>query len=518
MPRRRLPLRKINEVLRLTAQGMSRRQVSQSVGLARSTVSDYVERARLAGLSWPLPEGLDGDLLEAKLFPAPVVPGSVSRPMPEWREVHRELKRGRHVTLLLLWLEFRTDHPDSLSYSQFCWHYRQWLGTQDLVMRFEYRGGERLFVDYSGDTLPLIDPETGEIDQAQVFVGALGASGLLYVESSLGQDLQSWLDTHVHCFEFLGGVPEVVTPDNLRSGVTKANWYEPEINHSYLDLANHYGTVILPTRIARPRDKAAAENGVQVAERHILAPLRNQRFFSIEEQNRAIRWRLEEVNNREFRGEPTSRRELFEEIEKGALKPLPASRYEFATWKQAKLNIDYHVEYERHYYSAPYRLARQPVEVRATSKVVEIFHRGTRVASHVREYGRRRFITDPQHMPASHRAHLEWTPSRLVTWAGTAGPAVAELAETLMRTRSHPEQGYRACLGLMHLEKKYSKERLDAACKRALKIGGVSYRSVESILKNGLDRVPGSDGELPAAPPPADHENLRGPDYYRLEA
>ena len=254
MPRRRLPLRKISEVLRLTAQGLSRRQVSQSVGLARSTVADYVERAQLAGVSWPLPEGLEGDTLDAKLFPPSPVLDPETRAVPDWREVHRELKRRRHVTLLLLWLEFRADHPEGWSYSQFCLHYRQWLGTQDVVMRFEYRGGERLFVDYSGDTMPLTDPQTGEIDQAQIFVAAMGASGLLYVEAEPGQDLASWLGGHVRCFEFLGGVPEVVTPDNLRAGVTKACWYDPEINPSYLELAQHYGTVILPTRIAHPRD------------------------------------------------------------------------------------------------------------------------------------------------------------------------------------------------------------------------------------------------------------------------
>ncbi len=375
MPRRRLPLRKINEVLRLTAQGMSHRQVSQSVGLARSTVSDYVGRAQLAGITWPLPEGLDGDMLDAKLFPPSLGLDAETRAVPDWREVHRELKRRRHVTLELLWVEFRTDHPESWSYSQFCRHYRRWLGTQDVVMRMEYRGGERLFVDYSGDTLPLIDPGTGEIHQSQIFVGALGASGLLYVEASRSQELTAWLDAHVHSFEYLGGVPEAITPDNLRSGVTKACWYDPEINPSYLELANHYGTVILPTRIARPRDKGAVEASVQVTERHILASLRNHRFFSVDEQNKAIWERLEAVNGRRFRGVPTSRRELFEELERGALKPLPASRYEFADWKRAKLNIDYHIEFDHHFYSAPYRLVRQEVEVRATSKVVEIFHR-----------------------------------------------------------------------------------------------------------------------------------------------
>lgn len=508
-------MRKIGEVLRLQAQGLSQREIGQSVGAAKTTVREYLRRAAVAGIRWPLPEGLDDSQLEAKLFPPPMVAAGKSRPLPEWVEVHRELKSRRHVTLMLLWLEYRESHPDGLGYSQFCWQYRRWQGAQDVVMRLEYRGGERLFVDYAGDTVPVIDPDTGEIRSAQIFVAALGASGLLYGEASWSQDLGSWLLAHVHCFEALGGVPEAVTPDNLRSGVTRACWYDPEINPSYLELARHYGTAILPTRIAKPRDKAAAEVGVQVVERWVLARLRHRRFFSLEELNRAIRELIEEVNGRAFRGQVTSRRDLYLELEKGALRPLPASRYEFARWKRAKLGIDYHLEFEGHFYSAPYRLARQEVEVRATNQVVEIYHKGARVASHVREYGKRRFVTNPEHMPASHRAHLEWTPSRLVRWGAEAGPAVAELAEAMMRTRPHPEHGYRACLGLMQLEKQYGKERLNAACQRALLVGSPSYQSVKSILKVGLDRVPPAVGVVLAA---GQHENLRGPAYYQQEA
>lgn len=505
-------MRKIGEVLRLQAQGLSQREIGQSVGAAKTTVREYLRRAAVAGIRWPLPEGLDDSQLEAKLFPPLIVAAGKRRPLPEWVEVHRELKSRRHVTLMLLWLEYRESHPDGLGYSQFCWQYRRWQGAQDVVMRLGYRGGERLFVDYAGDTVPVIDPDTGEIRSAQIFVAALGASGLLYAEASWSQDLGSWLLAHVHCFEVLGGVPEAVTPDNLRSGVSRACWYDPEINPSYLELARHYGTAILPTRIAKPRDKAAAEVGVQVVERWVLARLRHRRFFSLEELNRAIRELIEAVNGRAFRGQVTSRRDLFLELEKGALRPLPASRYEFARWKRGKLGIDYHVEFESRFYSAPYRLARQEVEVRATSQVVEIYHKGARVASHVREYGKRRFITNPEHMPASHRAHLEWTPSRLVRWG-----AVAELAETMMRTRPHPEHGYRACLGLMQLEKRYGKERLNAACQRALLVGSPSYQSVKSILKAGLDRVPAAAPKLVVLAA-GRHENLRGPAYYRQEA
>lgn len=509
-------MRRISEVLRLSAEGLSVGQVARSVGLSKSTVHGYLERARGAGLCWPLPAELDAGELEGKLFSKAAEPVH-GRPEPDWRQVHRELKRGRHVTLRLLWLEWRTVNPQGWGYTQFCVHYRRWLGSQELVMRMEYGAGERLFVDYSGDTMPVVDAETGEIAQAQVFVSVLGASGLLYVEATRGQDLRSWLEVHGNAFEFYGGVPAIVVPDNLKSGVTKACWYEPEVNRSYLELARHYGTVILPTRTARPQDKAAVEVGVQVAERWVLAPLRKHRFFSLAELNAALAENTAGVNGRPFRGQPGSRRDLFEEIERQALKPLPVTRYEFADWKNAKLNIDYHVEFDHRCYSAPYQLVRQAVEVRATVSVVEIFHQGRRVASHRREYGRRRFITDPAHMPASHRAHAEWSPSRLVDWAASIGPQVAEVADTILRTRPHPEHGYRACLGLMRLAKRYGTERLCAACQRALVINGLSYRSVESILKSGLDRTPLPAPQLTLVAP-VEHHNLRGPDYYRKEA
>ena len=295
-------------------------------------------------------------------------------------------------------------------------------------MRLNYPAGARMLVDYSGDTVPVVDPGTGEVSQAEVFVAVLGCSGMLYAEASFSQDLPSWLMAHVHAYEAYGGVTEATTPDNLKSGVTRACYYDPEVNASYAELARHYGTVILPTRAVHPRDKAAVEAGVLQVERWVLAPLRNRTFYSLAELNRAIRQKVAELNAKAFRGEPTSRRELFEELERPALKPLPAKRYELAEWKKVTVNIDYHVEYDRHYYSVPYTLVRQKLEMRATSSVVEVYKGGRRVASHAREYGRRRYITDPAHMPPSHRAHLEWTPSRLVSWAATVSPHAAALA------------------------------------------------------------------------------------------
>jgi transposase len=508
-------MRKIREVLRLKGAGLNVREIAASTGSARTTVYEYLVRAEGAGLGWPLPEDMDDEALEAKLFPPATAELARRRPVPEWREVHRELRSGKHVTLRLLWLEWKQDHPEGWGYSQFCWHYDQWLGAQDVVMRLDYPAGERMFVDFSGDKVPITDAGSGQVAEAEVFVAVLGCSGMLYVEATRDQALASWLSAHVHAYEAYNGAPVATTPDNLKSGVTKACYYDPEVNASYLELARHYGTVILPTRAAHPRDKAAVEAGVLCVERWVLAPLRKRQFFSLAELNEAIAEKVAELNARSFRGEPSSRQELFEEMEKPALRPLPASAYELAHWKKVTVNIDYHVEYDRRYYSVPYTLVRQKLELRATQTTIEVYRSARRVASHAREHGRRRFVTDPAHMPPSHRAHLEWTPSRLVAWAQGVSPHAAALAEKMLASKPHPEHSYRACLGLMNLAKRYGNERLGAACQRALASGAISYSSVKSILAQNLDRAP-----LPArptAPPPPEHENLRGPAYYASE-
>jgi transposase len=516
VPRKKLPMRKISEILRLSAAGMSNREIAAATGAGKSTVGEYLARAEAAGIGWPLAEGVDDEAIEAKLFPPPSAELAARRPLPDWRQVHRELRRGHHVTLRLLWLEWKTSNPEGWGYSQFCSHYQGWLGSQDVVMRLSYGAGERMFVDFSGDRASLVDPVTGEASYAEVFVAVLGCSGLLYTEATRGQDLSSWLSAHVRAFEFYKGVPEVVVPDNLRSGVTKACRYDPELNPSYLELARHYDTVVLPTRPYHPRDKAAVEAGVLSVERWVLAPLRNRAFFSLAECNVAMAERLAELNARAFRGEPTSRAELFAELEAGALKPLPARAYEFAEWKKVTVNIDYHVEHDRRYYSVPYQLVRQHLELRAAAGTVEVYQGSKRVASHPREHGARRYVTDPAHMPASHRAHLEWTPSRLIEWARTVSGPTGDLVSAILATKVHPEHGYRACLGLMSLAKRYGPERTGAACERALASGAISYSSIKSSLAEGLNRLPLPSSE-PTPPPPA-HENLRGPDYYAEEA
>lgn len=512
MPRKKLPVRKINEILRLRAEGMSVRDIALSSGAGKTTVYEYLARAEAAGIGWPLPDGLDDEAVEAMLFPAPGGELAARRPVPEWLGVYRELKRKKHVTLRLLWLEWREVNPDGWGYSQFCWHYQQWLASKDVVMRLEYAAGERMFVDFSGDKAAWVDAETGEVHEAEVFVAVLGCSGMLYVEATRGQDLDSWLMAHVHAWEAYGGVAAVTVPDNLRSGVSKACFYEPELNPSYAELAGHYSTVVLPTRTYRPRDKAAAEAGVLVAERWVLAPLRNRRFFALADLNGAIREKVAELNARPFRGDPTSRAELFADLERSALRALPARRYELAAWKKVTVNIDYHVEWDHRYYSVPYRLVRQRLDLRATATTVEVLKGSKRVASHAREYGRRRYVTDAAHMPASHRAHAEWTPSRLIDWAATVSASMAALVEKLLESRPHPEHAYRACLGLMSLARRYGNDRAAAAAERALASGAISYSSVKSILAEGLDRVP---LQPPGpTPPPPEHDNLRGPAYY----
>ena len=508
-------MRKTKEVLRLHAAGTSGRSIARAVNVARSTVADYLERAEAAGVSWPLPDDLDEQGLDALLFPEsePTTP----RPVPDWRRVRKELRsKKHHMTLRLLWLEWKAEHPDGWGYSQYCEHYRRWLATRDVVMRLTYAAGERMFVDFTGDKPTWCDPETGEVHEADVFVAVLGCSGLLYAEATRGQDLASWVGAHIGAWESYGGVSEVTVPDNLRSGVTKACFYEPELNPTYAELATHYDTVVLPTRTARPRDKAAVEAGVLTVERWVLAPLRNRRFFSLADLNRAIATQVAMVNTRPFRGETTSRQDLFSDQEQAALRPLPASRYELAEWTKATANIDYHVQADHRFYSVPYQLVRRRLDVRTTTTTVEVFHRGKRVASHVREHGARRFITEAAHMPKSHRAHLEWTPSKLVAWGESVSADTGVFVERLLDSRPHPEHAYRACLGLRKLERQYGPERLSAACARALAIGSISYSSVKSILAEGLDRL-ALPGDV-ATPPPPTHENLRGATYWSEEA
>ena len=504
-------MRRIKELLRLSAAGRSQREIARALGLANGTVSEYLKRARRAGLNWPGAEAWDDAALERALFPPPPNVLARARGLPDFGAVHRELKR-KDVTLFLLWEEYKATHPDGFGYSWFCRHYRAFAGKVDVVMRQTHRAGEATFVDYAGRTVGVVDRGTGEVREAQVFVAVLGASNHTYAEATWTQSLPDWIASHQRAFRFFGGVTAAIVPDNLKAGVTRPHRYEPDLNRTYAELAAHYGTAILPARVAKPRDKAKVEVGVQVVERWILARLRHMTFFSLEELNGAIAELLARLNERPFRKLPGSRRELYEQLDRPALRPLPARPYTFATWKKARVNIDYHIELDRHYYSVPYQLVKTEVEARLTAQTVEVFHRGKRVASHRRSRERGRHTTVAAHMPRPHREYAEWTPRRLVAWAGKTGPATAELIEHILGQRPHPQQGFRSCLGILRLGKRHGEARLEAACRRALHIGSARYKSIESILRHGLDREP-----LPEPGPkarPIDHGNVRGPKYY----
>jgi transposase len=504
-------MRQVRELLRLRfSSGLSQRAIARSLGLSQAAVSEYLSRARCAGVSWPLPETLGESQLEAFLFPPPPKTPAEQRPMPDLPWVHRELRRP-DVTLALLWEEYRAGAPDGFGYSWFCDLYKGWVGRLKPTMRQIHVAGEKLFVDFAGRTAEVIDPLSGEIAAAQIFVATLGASSFTYTEAVWSQSLPDWIAAHVRAFAYFDGAARQTVSDNLKAGIIKACFYEPTVNRTYSDMARHYGTAIVPARPYKPRDKAKVEVGVQVVGRWILARLRHSRFFSLAELNRAIRALLDDLNDRPMRGWGISRRALYEQLDRPALVRLPAEPYEYAEWKRCRVGLDYHVEIAKHYYSVPHQLLRQEVEARITAATVEIFHRGKRVASHRRSLLPHRPSTVAEHMPSAHRRYRDWTHERITRDAEAVGPDTAALVEVILRSRPHPEQGFRSCIGILGLVKRFGAERVEAACARALVLGTRSYSSVAAILKNGQDRA--AEGAAADAPLLI-HENIRGPDYY----
>jgi transposase len=507
-------MRKIKDVLRLHFElGLTTREIGRSLNISHNSAKRYLQRARSAGVGWPLPADLSDLDLENRLFPAPQ-PKVRRRVETNWAHIHTERKR-RGVTLLLLWEEYKAEHPEGLQYSQFCERYRSFLHKLKPSMRQVHRAGEKAFIDYAGQTLSICNPVTGEVRQAQVFVAVLGASNYTYAEATWTQSLPDWIGSHVRAFSFFGGVPRLLIPDNLRSGVQKACRYEPDINPTYDDMATHYGTAVIPARVRKPKDKSKAEVGVQVVERWILARLRNRTLFSLHEANQAITGLLADLNTRPFKKLPGNRKEAFENLDKPALLPLPHAPYEFAEWKKSTVNIDYHIEVDGHYYSVPCSLIKKKLDVRITAAAVECFHKGQRVAVHVRSKQKGRHTTLPEHMPKSHREYAGWTPQRITQWAAKLGPNVAAMTQAVMDARSHPAQGYRSSLGIIRLAKEFGEARLDAACGKALGMGSTSLKSLKSILNSGLDRLasPPSQPEKPSVP----HANVRGAKYYQQE-
>ena len=505
-------MRKAREILRLKHEvGLSHRAIAGSLGVSVGVVGEVSSRAKRAMLSWPLPEDLGDDVLSVKLYGVPRS-GRPRHALPDFGRVHLELRRAG-VTLELLHVEYLEAHPDGYRRSRFCGLYRQWLAKQSVTMRQTHRAGERIFVDYSGKRPEIVDPITGRIVDVELFVAVLGASSFAYVEATRTQTVEDFIGSHVRMFASFGGVAAMLVPDQLRSAVSGPSSYEPAIQRTYQDMAEHYNTSVFPARPAHPRDKAKVENAVLQVERWVLAKLRNQVFFSLDELNVRIRELVDELNAKTMKTYGASRRELFERLDKPVLRPLPSSPYELAKWTHATVSLDYHVLVDHHAYSVSYRHVRDRVEVRATATTVEVIRHGVRIASHVRsrEMGGR--TTDIAHMPVSHRKHMSWTPATLVAWAATIGPETQQIVEAILSDRPHPEMGYRSCLGIRRLVKTYDAARIEAACGRAFAAGGRSSRHIETILRAGLDRVaqPAVD-EVPDSV--ADHENVRGGAYY----
>ena len=449
MPAERVSMRRIREVLRLThALGMSRRLVGEATGIGKTAVGEYVRRAALAGQSWPIPDEIDDAELERRLFPPPEARSSTSRTEPDWSYNHAELKR-RGVTLALLWQEYRAEHAQGYAYSWFCERYSDWRKRISPTMRQTHLAGEKLFVDWAGDTMPVFDPTTGEEYCTHIFIAALGASNYTYAEARWTETLPDWIGAHVNAFIAIGGVSKALVPDNLKAGITKPSRYEPGINRTYQELADHYGCVVLPARVMKPRDKAKVEVAVQIVQRFVLAKLRHRRFFSLAELNAAIRDCVAAINTKVMRHVGKSRNELLETIDRPALNALPTTPYSYAEWKRARVAPDYHIEVADHYYSVPSKLIREMVEARITSATVEIFHKSQRIASHAFSAVRNRHTTITEHMPSAHRRYAEWTPAKMMSEAALIGPAAIALVEAIMKAKPHSEQGFRSCLGII---------------------------------------------------------------------
>lgn len=498
-------MRMIREVLRLYHScGLSRKEISKSLGCSRGAVAEYIQRAQAAGMSWPLPDELDDSQIEQRLFPP--VAQRKDRPLPDFNYIQTELKK-KGVTLQLLWAEYREEYPNGVSLSQFYTLYARFAKSLDIVMRQEHKAGHKAFSDFAGKTLSITNPYTGEVEPAHLFVCTLGASNFTFADLFLAESTESWCNGHAAAFSYFDGCPKIVVPDNPKPVITKACPYEPDVNPSFAQMAAYYDVAVIPARVRRPKDKAVVEAAVGLATRWVLAVLRKRTFFSLAEARVAVRELVDKLNDRPFKKMPGSRRSLFESVERPALKPLPLVPYEHAQFKKASVNIDYHVEYDKHFYSVPCQFRGEVVEVRATSTTVEIFRRGKRIASHPRSAAINKATTLIEHRPKSHQQYGDWPPERIINWAQKIGPAAADLVEAIMARQKYPELGYRSSLGVLRLAKKFGEDRLESACQRALAIRGLSFKSVKSILDSNLDLRP-----LPEKPNQLAivHNNIRG--------
>lgn len=511
----RLSMKKISEILRQRYElKRSCRDIARSLNVSVGGISKYLARARLAAVTWPLPPDLSEQQLYEKLFLPSTKSSAEKKPVPDWEYILRE-NRKKGVTYLLLWREYRDTYPNGISYSQFCERIRLYKKTIDPVMHQIHKAGEKTFVDYAGATMEWIDPATGEIHEAQIFVGALGASQYIYCEATKTQTIPDWISSHVNMWEYFGGVSAIAVPDNLKSGVTKTHRYDPDINANYQRFSEHYGFAIVPARVVEPKDKAKVESAVGIITRQIIAVLRNRTFTSIAEINEAIKPLLKKINHQSFQKMKTTRAELFESIDKPALKPLPANRYYFEEWSKAKVHIDYHFVFDYHYYSVPFKYLQKSVDIRSTAKTVECFCDGIRIASHERSYKKYGYSTLKEHMPPNHHAHAEWGPERMKRWAKKIGHHTSKFIDHVMQSRPFVEQSFRACLGILRLGDRYGYDRLEKACTIGLDAGMTRYRQIESILQNKMDKNYQQNSEVQSETKTLNHENIRGSNYYK---
>lgn len=512
MATRRLKMKRIKELLAMYfRQVLSYREIGRQLGLSKSSVQNCVARYEVSGLTPEDLAGLDEEELAKRLY-APAKPG-VERPMPDFSHVQREMRR-KGVTLQLLWKEYRSEHPDGLGLTQFCRHFKHWSHKLEPVMRQIHKAGEKAFVDWSGDGVPVVDPVTGEVREVPLFVGVLGASGYTFACATESQELRCFVEAHEWMYRFFGGVPAITVPDNDRSAVKKADRFEPELNATFRDMARHYGTVVMPTRVRKPRDKAKVENAVLQMQRWILGRLRNHVFHSVAEVNDAIALILAEYNAQLYQGMDVSREDLWRAQDLPALGPLPAEPFEYGEWSRHRVHADYHVKVGGNQYSVPHTLLGKDVDVYLTARTAQVYHQGHRVASHRRLTGKHQFSTEEGHMPRNHQEQAQWTPERLLRWAAQTGPQTEALVERIMAEREHPEQGFRACMGVVSLVRRYDAQRVEKACERALLLRTASYKSVKCILDHGLENQP-LPGHPPQPAPVLLHENIRGADHYQ---
>ena len=508
----RILITTLRQLIQLHSKQLTTREIARALSLSQGAVWKYGRAVLAAGLTWEEALSLEEVELERRIWAVRRATPTRSVAAPDCAWIHTELKRHKHVTLQLLWEEYHATHGrTALRYSSFCERYRLWAKRLQRSMRQRHYAGEKLFVDYGGRTVPIYGASCEEAYRAALFVGALGASGYAYAEATRTARLPDWLGSHVRMLEYYGASPTILVPDNPRVGVTKADRYEPQLQRSYEEMAAHFGIAVIPARPHHPRDKPKVELTVLLVCRWVLARLRHQRFFSLDELNAAIRPLLKDLNERAFQKLPGSRRSMFEALDRPAMRALPTTPYVYAEWKRVRAAFDYHVDIDRHYYSVPHALVGQELWARYSAATVEVFHRSQRVSSHLRSYQHGVHTTLPDHMPRAHRAHAQWTPTRLINWGASIGANTCAVVEHLLKSKSHPEQGYRACLGLLALARQYGQGRLEAASTLAVKLQSPSRKSVLSILKTGRDQHRAAAAEELDLP---EHPNVRGPKYY----